>query len=159
MLMAAVTVAGCQNRKSTSTASNAKQTIKNSGKLEARLTPAARVFTKDSISLAFTVINNADTAQRFCKWETPFEPRIGKYFEITDDKGNEAPFRGAVARRKMPPPPESYISVPAHDSVRTLFNLADKYTFKTGQYLVKYSGGGVSGLETMIELKITVAEK
>jgi len=58
--------------------------------------------------------------QQFCKWETPFEPRLGKYMEVMDVRENQVAFTGAVARRVMPPPPESYISVPPHDSVTTV---------------------------------------
>jgi hypothetical protein len=158
ILVATALGTGCQNRKSVSTANEVKQTAPDTLKLRTRLGTAAAAFTKDSVILSFTVINEADTAQRFCKWETPFEPRLGKYMEITDVQGNEASFTGAMARRVMPPPPESYIEVPPHDSVRTVFNLAKNYSLSSGEYKARYTGGGVSGLETANEIKITITD-
>ena len=109
ILVATATCAGCQNENSASTANEVKQKAPDTLKLRTRLGTAAKTFTKDSVMVSFTVINEADTVQHFCKWETPFEPRLGKYFEITDVQGNEVQFTGAMARRVMPPPPESYI--------------------------------------------------
>ncbi|MDT0678666.1 hypothetical protein [Autumnicola musiva] len=108
--------------------------------------------------MSFTVINDNDRVQQFWKWETPFEPRVGKYMEVTDEQGNKAAFKGAMARRVMPPPPESYIEVPPHDSVKTTFNIAKNYCIKSRRYTVKYSGGGVSELEAGNALKITVRD-
>ena len=157
ILIAAATVTGCQNQQSDSSTNEVKQTNVKLGKLETRLGTAAEAFTKDSVLLSFTVMNDGDTVQRFCKWETPFEPHLGKYFEVIDGQGVEATFTGAMARRVMPPPAESFIEVPPHDSVRVMFNLAKKYSITNGQYTVKYSGGGVSGLEAGNAIKITVS--
>lgn len=127
------------------------------GQLETRLALAGSMST-DSIPLSFTVINHADTAMRFCKWETPFEPHLGKYFEVMNDNGSEAPFKGAMARRVMPPPAESYISVPPHDSVQTTINLAKNYTVTNASYTVRYSGGGVSGLAGGNSVKFVIVK-
>lgn len=158
---------GCQNRKANLSTSNpdslnadsskADSGFVNSGKLETRLSAPNATFTKDSVLLSFTVVNHADTAQRFVKWETPFEPRLGKYLEIKNEQGTEVEFKGAMARRIMPPPAEAYIEVAAHDSVSTVFNAATNYSIGSGQYTIKYSGGGVSGLDAGKEIKITVA--
>lgn len=155
VFLAAVATTGCQTGKSVSTAREVK--YHDSVKLKTRLGMSASVFKNDSVMVSFTVINDADTVQRFCKWETPFEPHLGKYMEVTDLQGNEAMFMGAMARRVMPPPPESYIEVPPHDSVTTVFNLSEKYSIGTGEYTVKYTGGGVSGLEAGNEIKIKVS--
>lgn len=155
LLIATAACMSCQDRKPDATTEEGKQN-ENAVTLETRLGKAAEAFTKDSVQLSFTVVNTADTVQRFCKWETPFEPKLGKYLDIKDAQGNEAPFTGIMARRIMPPPAESYIEVPAHDSVRTVFNVAKNYTVAPGQYSVKYTGGGVSGLEAGNEIKITV---
>ncbi len=116
---------------------------------------AVQPVAKDSVMLSFTVINPTGKPQRFCKWETPFEPRLGKYFDIEDNKGSKAAFKGAMARRVMPPPPEAYIEVSAHDSVRTVINLANHYTFVADKYTLKYTGGGVSGLNAGNTIRIT----
>jgi hypothetical protein len=157
ILIAAATFGGCQKQKQNSSTKETEEKTVKSAKLVTRLGTAAEVFTNDSIPLSFTVVNDADTVQHFCKWETPFEPRLGKYIEVMDEQGTEAPFKGAMARRVMPPPAESYIAVSAHDSVRTVFNLAKNYTVKSGQYTLKYTGGGVSGLDAGNEIKIKVS--
>ena len=79
--------------------------------------------------------------------------------EIIDEQGNEALFTGPMAKRVMPPPAESYIQVPPHKSVSTIYNLAKNYSFKPGQYTIKYTGGGISGLESGNKIKITVIGK
>lgn len=156
LFLAAAT--GCQNRKAGLNSTDAKSDVMHSGKLETHLRATAGSFSSDSVQLTFTVVNHADSAQRFVKWETPFEPQLGKYLEVMDEKGQEAEFKGAMARRVMPPPAEAYIEVPAHDSVRTAFNLAKNYTLAAGQYTIKYVGGGVSGLDAGKEIKIEVAK-
>ncbi|GAB3930512.1 hypothetical protein GCM10028827_25970 [Mucilaginibacter myungsuensis] len=118
---------------------------------------SAKPTTKDSLFLTFTVVNTTDRTQRFCKWETPFEPRLGKYFEIVNSAGQEADFKGAMARRVMPPPPEAYIEVPAHDSVKTTINLADNYSLAPDKYSISYTGGGVSGLAAGSKLSIYIS--
>lgn len=153
---AALTCAGCQQSKPASSSDEQGKTTALSVTFETRLEPAAGMLTQDSVRLSFTVVNNTDKTQRFCKWETPFEPRLGKYLEVKDEKGTEATFKGAMASRQMPPSPESYIHVPPHDSVKTVFNLAKDYAVKSGGYTVKYTGGGVSGLPVGNELKIAI---
>nr|WP_315399155.1 hypothetical protein [uncultured Sphingobacterium sp.] len=150
---------GCQNQKTISSASKTKQTLTVIPKLATHLRAYSNNLTTDSVILSFTVANHSDTMQRFCKWETPFEPFLGKYMEIIDVQGNEAEFTGPMAKRMMPPPEESYIQVSPHDSVSTVFNLAKNYSIKPGKYTVKYTGGGISGLEPGNEIKIVVLGK
>lgn len=124
--------------------------------LKANLSTAAATFQKDSVMLTFTVINPTNQPQRFCKWDTPFDPGIGKYMDISDAQGNEPPFIGAMARRVMPPPPESYIEVPANDSLTTVFNLADSYSLENSRYTIRFIGGGMSGLNAGNDVKVRV---
>lgn len=169
LLVTAAIATGCQNgqqgsgseaREQDSLASDLlaiKEDTLLKGQLETRLALAG-AMTTDSVPLSFTVINHTDTAMRFCKWETPFEPNLGKYFEVEDVEGNEAPFKGAMAKRVMPPPAESYITVPPHDSVQTTINLAKNYTITNTSYTVRYSGGGVSGLAAGNEIKFAIVK-
>jgi hypothetical protein len=159
LCIAAVMFTGCQNQKTVSSANDVKQNDSTLLTLQTHLRAIGNNFSTDSVQLSFTVVNHADTVQRFCKWETPFEPFLGKYMEVIDDQGNEALFTGPMARRVMPPPAESYIQVQPHDSVSTVYNLAKNYTMKPGNYTVKYTGGGVSGLDTGNEIKITITGK
>jgi hypothetical protein len=147
MMAAAFFSASCSSSKSIVQTGQSGQGNVPSHQLKTRIRTVFKPLSKDSVMLSFTVINNTGLVQRFCKWETPFEPRLGKYFEVKDSQGNEALFTGAMARRVMPPPPEAYIEVPAHDSVQTEINLARHYTLKAAKYKITYTGGGVSGLE------------
>ncbi len=146
--LAAIFAAGCHAQKDTTTAAAQDSTTAqaDTARLQTRLSIPAQTASADSVMLTFTVINQSNQPQRFCKWETPFEPRLGKYFEIQNAQGTEALFKGAMARRVMPPPAEAYLTVAPHDSLTTTINLAHNYTLQPGTYTVKYTGGGVSGL-------------
>lgn len=113
----------------------------------------AKMSVKDTIKagelveLKFTVYNNADTAQRFCKWHTPFEPFISKYLDVKSASGEEVNYKGAMAKRMMPPPASSYLSVNSKDSVSTQVDLLKGYDIaKPGQYTITYVGQNMSGL-------------
>lgn len=159
LILAAIFVTGCQNQKNVSDTTEVKRDTSTLIPLETQLQAIDPNFSTDSVLLSFSVFNHSDTVQRFCKWETPFEPMLGKYMEIVDEQGVETQFTGPMARRVMPPPAESYILVQPHDCVSTVYNLAKKYTIKPGKYTVKYTGGGVSGLHEGNEVKITVNGK
>ncbi|MDB5013861.1 MAG: protease [Daejeonella sp.] len=97
--------------------------------------------------LRFTVYNDADTVQQFCKWHTPFEPLMSKYLEVKDENGLEVQYLGAMAKRMMPPPESSYIKVNAKDSISATVNLLKAYAIeKTSKYTISYSEGSISGL-------------
>lgn len=147
---------GCHSQKSISRTSSHEAINPGAEKLKAKLEIATKPSHKDSVVLIFTVINDTDSELKFCKWETPFEPKLGKYFQITDLKGKDAQFRGAMARRVMPPPAAAYIKVPAHEKVRTAINLANTYDFNQGTYTISYTGGGVSGLTKSNNLKVVI---
>jgi len=155
LILAAAVTCGCQQSKTALYGEQTQNTV-SAATLETHLQAAASKLTTDSVQLTFTVVNHSSTMQRFCKWETPFEPRLGKYLEVTDEKGAEATFMGAMARRKMPPSPESYVEVPPNDSIMTVFNMATNYSIRPGRYTVKYIGGGISGLPSGNKLNITI---
>ncbi|MGN6395832.1 MAG: hypothetical protein ACTHMI_09725 [Mucilaginibacter sp.] len=147
---------GCHSKKDLITHNGADNYLIDAATLKVAMdiTP---VNNSQEVYLTFTVTNNSNQEVRFVKWETPFEPRLGKYFEIVDNTGNEALFKGAMARRVMPPPAGAYITVKPHDKVSTRINLADNYTFNGNSYQLKYVGGGVSGLQTGKSVKFTVS--
>ena len=110
-----------------------------------RVKPTAKAG--DSVMLTFTVYNQTGKDQTFCKWHTPFEPPMSKYLDITDEKGNEAQYLGAMAKRVMPPPASSYLTVKAGDSLKVTVNLQKSYRLdEPGTYHVKYNSEGISGL-------------
>ncbi|PTS96146.1 protease [Pedobacter sp. HMWF019] len=113
----------------------------------------AKMLVKDTIKagemveLKFTVYNNADTTQQFCKWHTPFEPFISKYLDVKSESGEEVNYKGAMAKRVMPPPASSYVAVNSKDSVSATVDLLKGYDIsKPARYTVIYVGQNMSGL-------------
>ena len=101
----------------------------------------------DSVLLKFTVYNPADSALQFCKWHTPFEPLMSKYLDVTDENGTEVDYKGAMAKRMMPPPASSYIEVKSGDSLAVTVDVLKAYAItKPAKYTIKYSGQNMSGL-------------
>lgn len=101
----------------------------------------------DPVQLKFTVYNDADTAQTFCKWHTPFEPLMSKYLDIKNENGEEAAYKGPMAKRIMPPPADSYIKVNPKDSLSVTVDLLKGYDLKkSSKYTISYSGQNMSGL-------------
>jgi len=105
------------------------------------------IKTGDSVLLKFTVRNLADTAQQFCKWHTPFEPLMSKYLEIVNEAVVEADYKGAMAKRIMPPPASSYIKLNSKDTLSANVDLLKGFAItKPGKYTVTYVGQNMSGL-------------
>jgi hypothetical protein len=101
----------------------------------------------DSVLLKFTVHNPADSTQQFCKWHTPFEPLLSKYLEIKNEAGTEADYRGAMAKRIMPPPASSYLKVNPKDSLTATTDLLKAFAItQPGKYTITYTGQNMSGL-------------
>ena len=101
----------------------------------------------DSVLLKFTVHNPADSVLQFCKWHTPFEPLLSKYLEVKNGTGTEADYRGAMAKRIMPPPASSYIKVNPKDSLTATTDLLKAFAITTpGNYTITYVGQNMSGL-------------
>ncbi|WP_413667083.1 protease [Mucilaginibacter sp. Mucisp86] len=99
------------------------------------------------VELKFTVYNDADTARQFCKWHTPFEPLMSKYLDVKDANGQEMLYKGAMAKRMMPPPASSYIKVNPKDSLSATVDLLKAYEItKPSKYTVIYVGQNMSGL-------------
>lgn len=102
----------------------------------------------EPLQLQFTVNNPSNTVQRFLKWHTPFEPLISKYLDIRDENGNEVSYRGAMARRMMPPPASDTLSVGPKQSLSETVDLLQGYAIeKPSRYTIIYSGGNISSLQ------------
>ncbi|MEN0055672.1 MAG: protease [Mucilaginibacter sp.] len=115
--------------------------------LFARMSMKDTIKAGDSVLMKFTVYNNADSAQQFCKWHTPFEPLMSKYLEVKDQTGQEMQYQGAMAKRMMPPPASSYIKVNAKDSLSASVDLVKGYALKQpSKYTIIYVGENMSGL-------------
>lgn len=111
------------------------------------------------INIKFTVYNNADTAAKFCKWHTPFENLISKYVDVTMEDGTEAAYKGAMAKRVMPPPADSYITLKPGDSTSVDFDLNNAFTIdKSGKYTVKYNSASISGIVIKDSLQLNIVK-
>ena len=120
----------------------------NSGQgLSVKIEVAPKIKLNDPINLKFTVYNNSDSAQTFCKWHTPFEPLMSKYLDITGESGEDVQYKGAMAKRVMPPPASSYITLAPKDSLSATVNLLEAYSIeKPSTYSVRYNSEEISGL-------------
>ncbi|MXV15055.1 protease [Hufsiella ginkgonis] len=115
--------------------------------LSAALYMPDTVHSGQPLLLKFTVYNKTDSLRKFCKWHTPFEPLMSKYLEVKNEKGEEAVYKGPMAKRMMPPPDESYVSVNANDSLSVTVELLRGYSITDpGKYTITYTGQGLSGL-------------
>jgi len=131
------------NSKSESTA----DTKSTNDSLTAKIKINGNVATGDPLLLRFVVYNNSDSTKSFCIWHTPFEPLMSSYLSITNEKGEEAQYKGAMAKRMMPPPASSYTKVNPGDSLVANADLLKAYDLKKGaSYKAVYTGGNMSGL-------------
>ncbi|KAA2242990.1 protease [Chitinophaga agrisoli] len=111
------------------------------------------------IMLKFSVANPTDNPVRFCKWHTPFENFMASYLDITDSKGEAVQYRGAMAKRIMPPPADAYIVVSPKGSVEHEIDLRKGYGITApGKYKVVYQASGMSGLTKVNELTFEVTK-
>jgi hypothetical protein len=115
--------------------------------LFAKMQIKATIKISEPVELKFTVYNDADTARQFCKWHTPFEQLMSKYLDVKDATGQEMLYKGAMAKRIMPPPASSYIKVNPKDSLSTTVDLLKAYDIsKPSKYTIIYVGQNMSGL-------------
>jgi len=137
-----------QNNTGASTADTVNKTdTAAKTQMTARMSISPVVKAGNEVELSFTVYNPSGKPQSFCKWHTPFEAPMSKYLDIKDDKGAEAPYQGAMAKRMMPPPADSYLEVKPGDSVNVKVNIAKSYLLdKPGNYSVHYNAQQISGL-------------
>jgi hypothetical protein len=153
LAIALLALSSCGVRTNQTTEQKADSTASASGPaatgkiLIAEMTMKDTIKAGDSVLLKFTVKNNnADTA-RFCKWHTPFEPLMSKYLDIKDENGNEVSYKGVMAKRVMPPPADSYITLKANDTLSVNADLLKAYAIdKPAKYTITYNSTGISGL-------------
>jgi len=148
-----LTLSACNVNKVKSTAAGSDSAKNQSAAPAASTNLFAKMQLKESIKvgdpveLKFTVYNDADTAGQFCKWHTPFEPLMSKYLDVKDASGQEMLYKGAMAKRIMPPPASSYIKVNPKDSLSTTVDLLKAYDIsKPSKYTIIYVGQNMSGL-------------
>jgi hypothetical protein len=142
---ALLALCSCSVNKTKTVSTNADSAVK--APLIGKMSIKDTIKVGDSVLMKFTVYNNADSAQQFCKWHTPFEPLMSKYLEVKDETGQEVLYQGAMAKRVMPPPASSYIKVNAKDSLTASVDMLKAYAIKTpSKYKIIYTGQNMSGL-------------
>ncbi|ETZ22091.1 hypothetical protein [Pedobacter sp. V48] len=149
LLLASCGTSKEQNNGVASTADtvNKTDTVAVNTQMTARMSMKPVIETGDSLELRFTVYNRSVKPQSFCKWHTPFEPPMSKYLDIKDDQGVEARYQGAMAKRIMPPPADSYIEIKPGDSLSVMVNISKTYLLdRPGTYVVSYNAQEISGL-------------
>ncbi|TCD10528.1 protease [Pedobacter frigidisoli] len=136
---------------------NASAQVIDQSTMVGKLSSPKNVKLGEPINVKFSVHNTADTSAKFCKWHTPFERLMSKYLDVTLSDGTEVDYKGPMAKRIMPPPADSYISLKAKDSTSVDFNLLDAYSIsKAGTYTVKYNSSNISGVVVKDSIMITV---
>ncbi|TFF34308.1 protease [Mucilaginibacter psychrotolerans] len=147
LLLIVAASCGMQNQQAADAPANGGQTAAAKG-LYAVLAINPSIRMGDAVQLKFTVYNPADSAQHFLKWQTPFEPLLSKYLDIKNEQGEELQYKGAMAKRMMPPPADAYISIPAKDSLVANVDLMKGYALsKPGKYTITYTSESISGLK------------
>jgi len=111
----------------------------------------------DSLYMVFKVYNPTTDTLRFTQYHTPFEGFINNFLTITDETGEEVPYRGAMAKRIMPPPAETYCEVAPSETDSVRFSLIKGYAItKPGTYTIQYNAGNVSGMANGTPVQVRV---
>jgi hypothetical protein len=127
--------------------------------LAAHISVKQPVKVGEPLMLTFTVKNGSSKELKFCKWHTPFEGFKNSYFLIKNSNGEDAQYKGVMAKRIMPPPAESYMAVPAGDSVTVSIDLLQAYVVdKAGKYTIQYEGNLISELKNVNEASFVISE-
>ncbi|UYQ94479.1 hypothetical protein MKQ68_05165 [Chitinophaga horti] len=127
------------------------------GKLVTTMSVAPQIGAEKPVMLHFVVYNPTKTELQFCKWHTPFEGFMSSFLDVKTAGGQPVDYRGAMAKRIMPPPAEAYIKVPARDSVSVDIDLSKGYNLAApGLYSATYQASGMSGLEKVNDITFTI---
>jgi hypothetical protein len=149
-------LAACSPSATTNDEKSATDSTKVTTQATARLSVPAAIGSGMPIEMTFTVYNQTDSTKTFCKWHTPFEPLMSKYLDVTLD-GKEVNYKGPMAKRIMPPPADSYISIKPGDSLSVKVDLLKAYDIKAnGFYHIKYNSEAISGLKVPDSVSVNV---
>lgn len=144
----------CKSIRNTANQGNKSQ---NDSTLYASLAGEEKYPLHGAILLNFTVHNPTDDTLKFTQYHTPFEGMMSKFINVTDSAGNDIQYIGAMARRVMPPPAETYHAVAPGESKTVSFDLKKGYKIeKPGPYTLQYAGENISGVASGKPIVITV---
>ena len=109
------------------------------------------------IMVGFTVTNPTDDTLKFTQYHTPFEGMMSKFLTVKDSAGEEVSYIGAMARRIVPPPANTYHSIAPGQTKSVTFDLKKGYKLeKTGAYTLQYQGDNISGVASGEPITILV---
>lgn len=129
------------------------------GELVTNMTIQQPVKTGEPVLVTFNVHNTSSKTLKFCKWHTPFEGFMNSIFDIKNSKGEEARYKGIMAKRVMPPPADAYIDVAPDKTVTATIDLLKAYDLSApGKYTIEYQSSGISGLEKVNKGSFTITE-
>lgn len=147
VVAAACMLSSCHLHKNHTAAAPAAAAAGQPALLSGRMYIADTIKAGDPVLLKMTVYNTAGTKQQFCKWHTPFEPLMSQYLEIKKEDGTVVLYHGPMAKRVMPPPADSYLSISPQDSLSAGVDLLKAYAIGSpGKYTITYTGGHMSGI-------------
>ncbi len=93
---------------------------------------------EEPVQFLFTLTNNNDCDLYVLNWHTPLEGMWNRYLQVSVG-GTDIPYRGIMAKRG-PPSAESYILVPAGETVSASVDMLKGYSTETlGRYSVLLS--------------------
>ncbi|WP_134089974.1 hypothetical protein [Olivibacter sp. XZL3] len=117
------------------------------------------IHLSDSLPMVFKVYNPTNDTLRFTQYHTPFEGFISDFLTITDSEGGEVPYQGAMAKRVMPPPAETYCTVAPSQADSVRFSIMKGYSLsKPGTYTIRYNGGNISNIANGKPVIVRVVE-
>lgn len=141
-----IALAGCSQKIRTTHTKGSSNAVIDS--LYVTLSSAKIIKVGEKVNLRFVVHNQNSRGKSFCKWHTPFEPLMSKYLDVKDEQGNEAAYKGPMAKRIMPPHADSYLTVNPMDTLVADVDLRKAYQLEAGKkYTVHYNSSTISGLK------------
>jgi len=133
------------------------KTLKVENQLTGNLSAASSYDINEPIMVTFTVENSSDKTIKFTQYSTPFEGFLGDFLEIKDENGAKVNYIGAMARRIMPPPADTFIEIPPHEKKAVEFDIRKGYKMdKKGTYTLKFINGETNGITSGDAIKITL---
>lgn len=122
------------------------------------LTTSATSYTLGNpVELVFTVENAYEEDQKVCKYMTPIEGFYGNYMLVTNEAGEELPYKG-IRKKRTQPKESSFVPIASGTSLTKQFNLTDAYPItEKGVYTIQFTGSEyLNKLPDSNVLKITI---
>lgn len=98
--------------------------------------------TDQPTAIKFTFRNNTDKDLSVLKWYTPLEGKMkAPFLTITDNQlEQKLPYKGILAKRGLLKQNDFVVIPPKSNSNPIIIDLTTAYTFRQGEYTIKYKG-------------------